>query len=117
VGIGFCFLTSLVALGSIGALQSLFFALILLAGGVAALFLPLRRADLIDTSGMTESARKGLLRKVAWIGGATTVLALFTVFELVAHSSDHGKLSWEAHLTLIIVHDAGPCLYALAPSV
>ena len=36
IGIGFCFLTSLVNLGSIVALQSLFFALILLAGGVAA---------------------------------------------------------------------------------
>ena len=59
VGIGFCFLTSLVALGSIVALQSLFFALILLAGGVAAWLLPLRRADLIDTSGMPPGARSG----------------------------------------------------------
>ena len=47
IGIGFCFLTSLVNLGSIVALQSLFFALILLAGGIAATMLPIRRADLI----------------------------------------------------------------------
>src|SRR6266851_4301811 len=47
IGIGFYFLTSLVNLGSIVALQSLFFALILLAGGIAATALPLRRADLI----------------------------------------------------------------------
>ncbi len=117
VGIGFCFLTSLVALGSIVALQSLFFALILLAGGVAAWMLPLRRADLVDTSGMPEGARKGFLRKIAWVGGATTVLALFTVFELVTHSSVYGKFSWESILTLIIVLGAGPVIYAIARSV
>jgi amino acid transporter len=117
VGIGFCFLTSLVSLGSIVALQSLFFALILLAGGVAAWLLPLRRADLVDTSGMTEDARKGLLRKIAWIGGATTVLALFTVYELVAHSSVYGKFSWESILTLVIVLGAGPVIYVIARSV
>jgi APA family basic amino acid/polyamine antiporter len=117
VGIGFCFLTSLVALGSIVALQSLFFALILLAGGVAAFLLPLRRADLVDTSGMTEDARKGLLRKITWIGGATTVLALFTVYELVSHSSVYGKFSWESILTLVIVLGAGPVIYAIARSV
>ena len=59
VGCGFCFLTSLVNLGSIVALQSLFFALILLAGGVAAPFLPLRRNDLIDLSGMPRPRAAG----------------------------------------------------------
>ena len=117
IGCAFCFLTSLVNLGSIVALQSLFFALILLAGGVAALFLPLRRADLIDTSGMTDNARSGFLRKIAWIGGATTVLALFTVYELVAHSSVYGKFSWESILTLVIVLGAGPVIYVIARSI
>jgi basic amino acid/polyamine antiporter, APA family len=117
IGCAFCFLTSLVNLGSIVALQSLFFALILLAGGVAALFLPLRRADLIDTSGMPEGARGPFLRKVALIGGATTVLALFTVYELVAHSSVYGKFSWESITTLIIVLGAGPVIYVIARSV
>jgi amino acid transporter len=117
VGIGFCFLTSLVALGNIVALQSLFFALILLAGGVAAWLLPLRRADLVDTSGMPESARTGFLRKIAWVGGATTVLALFTVFELVTHPKVYGKFSWESILTLVIVLGAGPVIYVIARSV
>ena len=117
IGIAFCFLTSLVALGSIVALQSLFFALILLAGGVAALFLPLRRPELIDTPGAEEGARKAFLRKVAWVGGATTVLALFTVYLLVAHSSVYGKFSWESILTLVIVLGAGPVIYAVARSV
>jgi len=117
IGCGFCFLTSLVNLGSIVALQSLFFALILLAGGVAALFLPLRRSDLIDLAGVPESDRSAFLRRIAWIGGATTILALFTVYELVAHSSVYGKFSWESILTLVIVLGAGPVIYAIARSI
>jgi amino acid transporter len=117
IGCGFCFLTSLVNLGSIVALQSLFFALILLAGGVAATFLPLRRKDLIDLSGVPEAARGAFLRKVTWVGGATTILALFTVYELVAHSSVYGKFSWESILTLVIVLGAGPVIYAIARSI
>jgi amino acid transporter len=117
IGIAFCFLTSLVNLGNIVALQSLFFALILLAGGVAALFLPLRRPELLDTPGAEEGARKAFLRKVAWVGGATTVLALFTVYLLVAHSSVYGKFNWESITTLVIVLGAGPVIYAVARSV
>jgi amino acid transporter len=117
IGIGFCFLTSLVNLGSIVALQSLFFALILLAGGVAATALPLRRADLIQTPGMPEDARKKWLRQVTLVGGATLVLALFTVYELIAHSSVYGKFSWESILTLVIVLGAGPVIYLIARQV
>src|SRR5580700_795659 len=117
IGIGFCFLTSLVNLGSIVALQSLFFALILLAGGVAATALPMRRADLIPTPGLPDDARRSWLRKVALVGGATTVLALFTIYELIAHSSVYGKFSWESILTLVIVLGAGPVIYLIARQV
>jgi basic amino acid/polyamine antiporter, APA family len=117
IGCGFCFLTSLVNLGSIVALQSLFFALILLAGGVAALMLPLRRADLLDLSGVAESERSRFLRKVTWVGAATTILALFTVFELVAHSSVYGKFSVESIITLLIVLGSGPVIYLIARAI
>jgi amino acid transporter len=117
VGIGFCFLTSLVNLGSIVALQSLFFALILLAGGIAATALPMRRADLIPTPSLSADARRRWLRNVALVGGATTVLALFTIYELVAHSSVYGKFSWESILTLVIVLGAGPVIYLIARQV
>jgi hypothetical protein len=117
IGIGFCFLTSLVNLGNIVALQSLFFALILLAGGISATVLPMRRSDLIETPGMPADARRRWLRQVALVGGATTVLALFTVYELVAHSSVYGKFSWESILTLIIVLGAGPVIYLIARQV
>jgi len=117
IGIGFCFLTSLVNLGNIVALQSLFFALILLAGGISATALPLRRADLIQTPGMPEAARDRWLRQVTLVGGATTVLALFTVYELIAHSSVYGKFSWESIVTLVIVLGAGPVIYLIARQV
>jgi amino acid transporter len=117
IGIGFCFLTSLVNLGSIVALQSLFFALILLAGGISATVLPIRRSDLIQTPGMPEDARRRWLRNVTLVGAATTVLALFTVYELIAHSSVYGKFSWESILTLVIVLGAGPVIYLIARQV
>ena len=117
IGIGFCFLTSLVNLGNIVALQSLFFALILLAGGISATVLPIRRSDLIETPGMPEDARRQWLRKVTVVGAATTVLALFTVYELIAHSSVYGKFSWESILTLVIVLGAGPVIYLVARAV
>jgi amino acid transporter len=117
IGIGFCFLTSLVNLGSIVALQSLFFALILLAGGIAATVLPIRRADLIQTPGLPDDARKQWLRNVTLVGGATLVLALFTVYELVTHSSVYGKFSWESILTLVIVLGAGPVIYLIARAI
>jgi basic amino acid/polyamine antiporter, APA family len=117
IGAAFCFLTSLVNLGNIVALQSLFFALILLAGGVAALFLPIRRPELIELPGASDDARRAFLRKVAWVGGATTVLALFTVYLLIAHSNVYGKFSWESILTLVIVLGAGPVIYVTARSI
>ncbi len=98
-------------------LRSHFFALILLAGGISATVLPMRRADLIQTPGLPDEARKKWLRNVALVGGATTVLALFTVYELVAHSSVYGKFSWESILTLVIVLGAGPVIYVIARSV
>ena len=117
IGIGFCFLTSLVNLGNIVALQSLFFALILLAGGVAATALPMRRADLIPTPSLSADARRRWLRNVALVGGATTLLALFTIYELIAHSSVYGKFSWESIVTLVIVLGAGPVIYVIARQV
>jgi basic amino acid/polyamine antiporter, APA family len=117
IGGAFCLLTSLVNLGNIVALQSLFFVLILLAGGVAAVFLPIRRPELIELPGASAEARREFLRKVALVGGATTVLALFTVYELVSHSSVYGKFSWESILTLLIVLGAGPVIYLIARGV
>jgi amino acid transporter len=117
VGAVFCYLTSFVNLSNIVALQSLFFALILLAGGVAATFLPRRRPELITPAGMDGAAKESWLRKVMLTGAATTILALFTIFEIVSHTSVYGKFSWESILTLVVVLGAGPVIYAIARTV
>lgn len=117
IGAAFCYVTSFVNLSNIVALQSLFFAFILLAGGVAALFLPYRRPELITPSGIADDAKAAWLRKVMLVGAGTTVLALFTVFEIVSHTSVYGKFSWESIVTLVVVLGAGPVIYTIARSV
>jgi basic amino acid/polyamine antiporter, APA family len=118
VGAAFCYLTSFVNLSNIVALQSLFFALILLAGGVAATFLASRRPELItgETSG-SEAQRQAFLRRVTIVGALTTLLALFTVFEIVSHTSVYGKFSVESIITLVVVLGAGPVIYLIARAI
>jgi amino acid transporter len=118
VGAGFCWITSYVTtLGNIVALQALFFALILLAGGVAATLLPLRRPELLARPGASEADQASFLRKVTAVGIATTVLALFTVFEIVTHTSVYGKFTVESTVTLVIVLGAGPVIYLIARTI
>jgi amino acid transporter len=120
VGAGFCWITSYVrTLSNIVALQSLFFALILLAGAVAATFLAWRRPDLLmsETGAGSAEARQAFLRKVTIVGVTTTVLALFTVFEIVSHTSVYGKFGVESTITLIVVLGAGPVIYLIARAI
>ena len=118
VGAAFCWITSYVAtLGNIVALQSLFFALILVAGGLAATFLPIRRKELLDRAGMSDADQTRFLRGVTAVGLATTVLGLFTTAEIVGHPSAYGHFSWESTLTLVIVLGAGPVIYLIARAI
>jgi amino acid transporter len=117
VGAAFCYLTSYVNLSNIVAQQSLFFALILLAGGVAAAFLPSRRPELITLSGASEAERQSFLRKVTMVGWVTTVLALFTVIEILIHPSVYGRFSIPSTITLVVVLGAGPVIYLIARSI
>ncbi len=117
IGIAFCILTTYADLTNIVALESLFFALILLAGGVAATFLASRRSDLLLRPGATELPRWLGVPRVTWAGGLTTVLALFTIVEVLVHSSVYGKLSAESITTLVIVLGAGPVIYLIASSL
>jgi APA family basic amino acid/polyamine antiporter len=117
LGIAFCILTTYADLTNIVALESLFFALILLAGGVAATFLASRRSDLLLRPGATDLPRWLGVPRVTWAGGLTTVLALFTIVEVLVHSSVYGKLSAESITTLVIVLGAGPVLYLIASSL
>jgi amino acid transporter len=117
VGIGFCVLTTYANLSNIVALESLFFALILLAGGVAATFLALRRPDLVTRPGETDVRRWAGIPRVTVIGGLTTALALFTVILVIVHSNVYGKFSAQSVTTLVVVLLAGPVIYLIARAI
>jgi basic amino acid/polyamine antiporter, APA family len=117
IGLGFCVLTTYANLSNIVALQSLFLALVLLAGGVAATFLAHRRRDLVLRPGETDVQRWLGLPRITWMGGATTALALFTVIIIVAHPSVYGNFSAQSVITLVVVLLAGPVIYGVARSL
>ena len=117
VAIGFCFLEVYVNLSNIVALESLFFALVLLAGGIAATFLPITRADLIRRAGATDVKRIGGVPIITLIGAATTALATFVIILLIVHSSVYGKFNAQSTITLAVVLLAGPVIYVIARTV
>jgi len=114
VAIGFCLLLAFVSISNIVALQSLFYGLVLLAGGTAAVFIAYTRPELVKRPGATDVARWMGVPIVTWAGAATVLLALFVVVEVVSHPNAYGKFSVESTLTLVIVLAAGPVLYVIA---
>ncbi len=117
IGIAFCILTTYANLSNIVALESLFFALILLAGGIAATFLAHRRPDLVLRPGESDVARWLGIPRMTWAGGLTTALALFTIIEVVVHPNVYGKFSVQSVTTLVVVLLAGPVIYLIAGSL
>jgi APA family basic amino acid/polyamine antiporter len=117
IGIAFCILTTYANLSNIVALESLFFALILLAGGIAATFLAHRRRDLVLRPGESDVARWLGIPRMTWAGGLTTALALFTIIEVIVHSNVYGKFSAQSVTTLVVVLLAGPVIYLIASSL
>ena len=117
IAIGFCFLEVYVNLSNIVALESLFFALVLLAGGVAATFLPITRADLIRRAGAVDVKRIGGLPTITLIGAATTALATFVIVLLVVKSNVYGKFNTQSVVTLAVVLLAGPVIYVIARTI
>ncbi|MBV8221641.1 MAG: APC family permease, partial [Solirubrobacterales bacterium] len=117
VSIAFCLLLAFVNIANLVALESLFFALILLAGSVAATFLAIRRPDLVKRAGHEDVDRWAGLPVITWIGAASTALALFTIVEVLIHQNAYGKLSFESVTALVVVLAAGPVIYGIARGI
>jgi len=117
VSIAFCLLLAFASIANIVALESLFFALILLAGSVAATFLAHTRPDLVTRAGHEDVDRWAGLPVITWIGAASSALALFTIVEVLAHPNAYGKLSFESVTALVVVLAAGPVIYTVARGI
>lgn len=114
IGAGFCALLTYANLTNIFGLLSLFLALVLFSGALAATFLAHRRPDLVLKPGETEVSRWLGIPRSTWAGGITTALVLFTIVELLLHQEAYGKLNAESITTLAVVLLAGPIIYLIA---
>ena len=112
--IAFTLLNAFGTLTAIVANLSLFVALILLAGSIAAFALPLRRPDLVMRPGAQELAKVGGIPIASLPGAAAAVLALITIALIIANPSVFGSFSVVSVGALVVIIAAGPIVYLIA---
>ena len=114
VGIGFTILGSVLNIANISANLALFFALVLLAGSIAATALPYRRPELIYKPGTNDVERfAGIPTATIW-GAISTLLALFTVGVIIAKPNVFGAFSIASVGSLVVIFISGPIIYTIA---
>ncbi len=114
VAIGFTILGSVLNIANISANLALFFALVLLAGSVAATALPFRRPELIYKPGTNDVDRVAGVPTAAVWGGISTLAALFTVGVIIAKPNVFGAFSIASVGSLIVIFFSGPVIYVIA---
>jgi amino acid transporter len=113
VGIGFTILGSVLNIANISANLALFFALVLLAGSIAATALPYRRPELIYKPGTNDVERfAGIPTATIW-GAISTLLALFTVGVIIAKPNVFGAFSIASVGSLVVIFISGPIIYTI----
>lgn len=117
VAIAFTLGGSILNIANISANLALFFALVLLAGSVAAVFLPYRRPELIYKPGTQDVERiAGIPAATVW-GAVSTVLALFTIGVIIAKPNVFGAFSFVSVGSLVVIFFSGPVIYYIARRV
>ena len=114
LGIGFTILGSVLNIANISANLALFFALVLLAGSIAATALPFRRPELIYKPGTTDVARVAGIPTAAIWGAISTLLALFVVGVIIAKPNVFGAFSFASVGSLVVIFGSGPVIYTIA---
>jgi APA family basic amino acid/polyamine antiporter len=104
---------SLLNIANISANLALFFALVLLAGSVAAVALPYRRPDLIKNPATNDVDRVGGIPTAALWGGLSTLCALFTIGVIIAKPSVFGAFSFVSVGSLVVIFVSGPIIYLI----
>ena len=113
VGIGFTILGSVLNIANISANLALFFALVLLAGSIAATALPFRRPELIYKPGTNDVERFAGIPTAAIWGAISTVLALFVVGVIISKPSVFGAFSFASVASLVVIFVSGPIIYTI----
>jgi len=116
-GIAFTLLNAYGTLVTISANLSLFTALIVLSGSVAAMLLPFRRRDLVLKPGTTDVARFAGIPTASIWGGLSTVLVLIVIALIVTHPSVFGRFSFVSVAALVVILAAGPVIYFIARQI
>jgi len=114
VGIGFTILGSILNIANISANLALFFALVLLAGSIAATALPYRRPELIYKPGTTDVERFAGIPTAAIWGAISSLLALFVVGVIIAKPNVFGAFSFASVGSLVVIFGSGPVIYVIA---
>jgi amino acid transporter len=114
VGIGFTILGSVLNIANISANLALFFALVLLAGSIAATALPFRRPELIYKPGTNDVARVAGIPTAAIWGAISTLLALFVVGVIISKPAVFGAFSFASVGSLVVIFGSGPIIYVIA---
>lgn len=112
--IAFAILESFVTVTNIVALESLFLALIVFAGSIACVFLPITRPELVSVGRASGAAKWAGIPKITWVGLAATAVTAFVIVEVVIHPSVYGNFNAESVTTLAVVLLAGPVVYYVA---
>ncbi len=114
VGIAFTIVGSVLNIANISANLALFFALVLLAGSIAATALPYRRPDLIKNPATNDVDRiAGIPAATVW-GGFSTLLALFVIGVIISKPHVFGAFSFASVGSLVVIFISGPIIYLIA---
>jgi amino acid transporter len=114
VGIAFTIVGSVLNIANISANLALFFALVLLAGSIAATALPYRRPDLIKNPATNDVDRiAGIPAATVW-GGFSTLLALFVIGVIISKPQVFGAFSFASVGSLVVIFVSGPIIYLIA---
>lgn len=116
-GIAFTLLNAYGTLVTISANLSLFSALIVLSGSVAAMLLPLRRRDLMVMAGTGDVPRFAGIPTASIWGGLSTLLVLIVIALIVTHPSVFGAFSFTSVAALVVILAAGPVIYVIARQI
>ena len=102
---------SILNIAAISANLALFFALVLLAGSVSAIFLPFRRPELIKNPKTNDVDRVAGIPTAAIWGVISTLGALFTVGVIISKPTVFGAFSAVSVGSLLVIFFSGPIIY------